>query len=538
MSDAVFLHARDVVKHHADRRVLAGVTVSAPAGHRIGVVGENGVGKSTLLRVLAGVEEEDTGTVHRPADCGFLRQELPFPLEAAVQDVVDDALADIRTAQHRMDVLTQRMRDEPASAALLAEYGDLVEWAQDHDLWDADRRARRVLDGLGIAVVTADACRSLATLSGGERSRLALAALLIRQPRALVLDEPTNHLDDAAIGFLERHLRGLPGAVLLASHDRVFLDEVCTEILDLDPSRNGATRYGGSYSDHLVEKHRERLRWEQQYRAEQDEIAQQRRALAVTARNVSHNREMRDKNKMAYGRRGDRVQQQVSRRVRDAERRLAELTSNQVRKPPVPLTFAGTLTSGPVCDLPLALRGVRIADRLRVDELDLPASGRIMITGPNGAGKSTLLHVLAGRLTPDAGVVHRARGVRIGVLEQVVAFVDEHRTPRQLYDDGAGARSTPLTDLGLLAPRDIDRSVGRLSTGQRRRLALARLLAAPPHVLLLDEPTNHLSLSLVEELEDALEEAPGAIVIASHDRWLRRRWNHRVLHMHRGGLVE
>ncbi|MHA6799961.1 ABC-F family ATP-binding cassette domain-containing protein [Bounagaea algeriensis] len=537
MSDAAFLHARDVVKHYGDRRVLNGVTVSAPAGRRVGVVGENGVGKSTLLRVLAGVEEEDTGTVRRPADCGFLHQELPFPPEAAVQDVVDDALADIRRVQHRMDVLTGRMREAPADTALLTEYGDLVEWAQEHDLWDADRRARRVLEGLGLAAATADARRGLGTLSGGERSRLALAALLIRQPRALVLDEPTNHLDDAAIGFLERHLRGLPGAVLLASHDRMFLDEVCTDILDLDPSRNGATRYGGSYSDHLVEKHRERVRWKQQYRAEQDEIAQQRRALAVTARDVSHNREMRDKNKMAHGRRGDRVQQQVSRRVRDAERRLAELTGNQVRKPPVPLAFAGTLTSAPVCDLPLALRGVRLTGRLRVDELDLPASGRIMVTGPNGAGKSTLLHVLAGRLAPDAGAVHRGRGVRVGMLEQEVAFADERRTPRQLYDGGAGAHGTSLCDLGLLAPRDLDRCVGELSTGQRRRLALARLLAAPPHVLLLDEPTNHLSLSLVEELEDALGAAPGAIVIASHDRWLRWRWNHRVLHVTGGGLA-
>ncbi|GAB2743391.1 ABC-F family ATP-binding cassette domain-containing protein [Salinifilum aidingensis] len=535
MSDAAFLHARDVVKHYGDRRVLTGVTVSAPAGRRIGVVGENGVGKSTLLRVLAGVEDEDTGAVLRPQDCGFLRQELPFPQEAAVQDVVDDALAEIRGTQRRMDVLTERMRESPEDTAALAEYGELVDWAQDHELWDADRRAERVLGGLGLA--SADPGRRLAALSGGERSRLALAALLIRQPRALVLDEPTNHLDDAAIGFLEHQLADLPGAVVVASHDRVFLDEVCTDVLDLDPSRDGATRYGGSYSDYLVEKRRERLRWEQQYRAEQDEIAQQRRALAVTARDVSHNREMRDKNKMAYGRRGDRVQQQVSRRVRDAERRLAKLTRTQVRKPPVPLSFAGTLTREPACDLPLALRGVRFADRLRVDELDLPARGRIMVTGANGAGKSTLLGVLAGRLAPDAGAVHRARGVRVGMLDQDVEFGDGNRTPRQLCDEGGGGNGPPLVELGLLAPRDLDRPVGRLSTGQRRRLALARLLIAPPHVLLLDEPTNHLLLSLVEELEEALGTAPGAIVVASHDRWLRRRWTHRRLHMAGGAVV-
>jgi macrolide transport system ATP-binding/permease protein len=304
---------------------------------------------------------------------------------------------------------------------------------------------------------------------------------------------------------------------------------VCTDIVDLDPSLGGVTRYGGAYTEYLDAKRRERLRWEQRYATEQDELVHLRESVAVTAPAINHHRAMKDRNKMSYGLMGERVQQQISRRVRNARHRLDELTRTQVRKPPEPLRFAATLTGRPTPDqLALTLREVRLAGRLDIGWLDVPASGRLMVTGPNGAGKSTLLNVLAGRLSPDTGEVRRAKGIRVGLLDQDVVFPDGRRTPRQLYDAVAGptgAASVPLVQLGLLPPRDLDRPVGLLSVGQRRRVALALLIAATPDVLLLDEPTNHFSLRLVEELEDALREAPGAVVIASHDRWLRRTWD-------------
>ena len=519
--------ARDVSKSYGDRRVLDGVSLTAAPGRRIGLVGENGAGKSTLLRLLAGAEHPDSGEITCD-DAGFLHQELPYQLAATVADVLDDALAGIRAAEHELDTLDIRVAEHPDDAELLAAYGRALQQAQDRDLWDAGHRAERVLAGLGLAALPRQ--RALPPLSGGQRSRLGLAAVLIRQPRALLLDEPTNHLDDTAIAFLESHLARLPGAVVLASHDRVFLDAVCTDIVDLDPSRGGLTRYGGTFSDYLREKHAERARWEQQYAAEQDELAALRHAVSVTARQVSHGRPRGNISKLAYDHSGGRVQRQISRRVRNAQQRLGELSRTQVRKPPPPLRFSATLTQATTPEVVLWARAATVRDRLHLGELELTGTHRLLVTGGNGAGKTTLLRVLAGQLSPDSGVVQRRRGLRIGLLEQDVTLGDLTATPRQIYDAATRGRSAPaLTDLGLLPAGDADRPIGALSAGQRRRLALATLIAQPPHVLLLDEPTNHLSLALAAELEDALATAPGAVVVASHDRWLRRRWHHAVL---------
>jgi macrolide transport system ATP-binding/permease protein len=525
VSEISFLQASGLVKSYGGRRILGGVSFIASPGQRVGLVGENGVGKSTLLRLLAGVDEPDSGSVSRPDDCGFLWQELPFQMDARVQDILDDALSEIRRAKHTLNELSAQMAGGPDDAELLAEYGELLEWAQDHGLWDADRRAAVVLAGLGLSLP--DTSRRLGSLSGGQRRRLGIAALLIRQPGTLLLDEPTNHLDDEALEFLEQQLSDLPGIVVVASHDRVFLDQVCTHIVDLDPHADGGTtRHGGAYSDYLEAKRLERSRWEQQYEAEQDELAELRHAVAVTARSVNHARAMRDGNKMAYARHGGRVQRQISRRVRNAQHRLDELDRDQVRKPPEPLRFNAALTGNtPTGQIAVSLRAARFSDRLAVDHLDIDSKARLMVTGPNGAGKSTLLKLVAGRLTPDSGEVLRARGLQIALLEQDTAFSDSQQSPRRLYELAGGDRTTPLAHLGLLSPRDLDRPVGRLSTGQQRRFALALLLVRPPGVLLLDEPTNHLSLALVEEMEEALESAPGAIVVATHDRWLRRNWN-------------
>ena len=521
---SVIISARDLSKAFRDRRVLDGVSLSASPGQRIGLIGENGAGKTTLLRLLAGQLDPDSGEVGRPADVGFLHQELPQPGHATVAQVVDDALAEIRAAQRRLDALAERLQRAPEDAAVLAEYGETLQWAADHEAWDAPRRAELVLAGLGLAGVGPD--RPVGTLSGGERSRLGLAALLIRQPRALLLDEPTNHLDDAAVEFVETRLANLPGAVVLASHDRVFLDAVCTDIVDLDPARGGPTHYGGAYSDYLRAKRIERVRWEQQYAAEQAELKALRHTVAVTARQVAIGRPMRDRNKVSYDRHGERVQSQISRRVRNAQRRLDELTRGQVRRPPAPLRFRAPRGNGQRLDGVVAsVRGVRIPGRLELAHLDLAATERLLVVGPNGAGKSTLLAVLAGRLVPPVGSVQHRRGLRIGLLEQDVQFPDPTRTPRQLYQAAAPSSGVPLQDLGLVAPRDLDRPVGALSVGQRRRLGLALLVADAPQLMLLDEPTNHISLTLAEELAEALPSAPGAVVAASHDRWLRRRWD-------------
>ncbi|WP_326770444.1 ATP-binding cassette domain-containing protein (plasmid) [Streptomyces sp. NBC_01591] len=535
------LLAYDVVRTLGTKRVLDGVSLTASPGHRIGLIGENGVGKSTLLRLLAGVDEPDAGSITRPADLGFLHQEMPFDDASTIADVLDEALREARDDLAELERLTERLahvpQDSPGYAELLDAYGRRLEQAQEREVWDADRRAAIVLDGLGLGAFRHD--RALGSLSGGQRGRLALAALLVRRPSALLLDEPTNHLDDGAAAFLEEQVRGLPGVVVVASHDRAFLDAVCTDLIDLDPAMDGPVRYGGNYSAYLAEKHAERERWERRYAEEQEELAALRHSAGVTAHRVAPDRERRDNEKMGYGHRGGRVQSQISRRVRNATRRLDGLERGQIGEPPQPLRFHGTAlaVTAPgeesADDALVSLRDVRVPGRLTVAHLDVPATERILVTGGNGAGKSTLLSVLAGRLAAE-GDVRRRRGLTVGLLAQDTVFGRPDRTGLETYERSLGAEraeTVPLRSLGLLHEADLDKPVGRLSVGQRRRLALALLVARPPELLLLDEPTNHLSPRLCDELEAALGTGPGAIVLASHDRWLRRRWQGREVRL-------
>ena len=595
---SALLAAFDLTKSYGARTVLAGVSLAVDPGHRTGLVGENGVGKSTLLRLLAGVEDPDSGTVTRPPDLGYLHQEFPYGPTTTVGQVVEDALAGVREIERELEAagaalasLSEPDQDVARSAsddrradvdALTAAYDLALARAEQSDVWGADARASRALAGLGLDVIHRD--RLVSRLSGGQRTRLGLAALLIRQPGALLLDEPTNHLDDEAAEFLASALRALPGAVLLASHDRVFLDEVCTEILDLDPSqeassagRTGGTLYAGSYREYLRAKRVERARWEQQFAAEQDELKALRRSVATTARNVSHNRERGNQSKLLYDAKGERVQSQVSRRVRNAQQRLDTLQAEQVRKPPAPLRFAPphlvrerTASSSPgrsggrrgsqgasngTDGLALWARDVVVQGgatepgsasdgRPRLDlraagvpSIDLAPGAKLLVTGANGSGKSTLLHVLAGDLAPSSGTVGRARGVEVALLEQDVRLHDDARTPRDLLAlvTGQDPADRPHVDAhGLVAPRDLDRPLASLSVGPRRRVVLAMLVTQAPDVLLLDEPTNHVSLTLAEELMAAVETWPGAVVVASHDRWLRRTWKGDVVDLGSG----
>ncbi|MEU4767388.1 ABC-F family ATP-binding cassette domain-containing protein [Actinosynnema sp. NPDC023794] len=527
MVEAALL-AHDLVRVLGGRRVLDGVSLTAAPGRRIGLIGENGAGKSTLLRLLAGVDHPDRGRVERPADLGHLHQEMSFAPEATVADVLDDALAGAREDLAELDRLAGLLAGSPDDADLLTAYAERLDHAQRHEAWDADRRAKIVLTGLGLDDVAHD--RALVSLSGGQRARLALAALVVRRPSALLLDEPTNHLDDDAAGFLEEQLRGLPGAVVVASHDRAFLDAVCTDVIDLDPAPDGPVRYGGNYTAYLTEKRAQRARWQERYTAEQEALAALRAALGVTTHQVAPNRAPRDNEKMGYGHRAGRVQNQIARRVRNTTRRLEELERRQVPAPPRPLRFhpdvlADALADEAPDDVLVSLRDVRVPGRLAVARLDVPATGRLLVTGPNGAGKSTLLLVLAGLLEP--GGVRRRPGLRVGLLGQDTRFDRPGRTARETYEAVLGtarAESVPLVSLGLLHEWDVDKPVGELSVGQRRRLGLALVVADPPGLLLLDEPTNHLSPTLCDELEDALGPGPGAIVLASHDRRLRSRW--------------
>jgi macrolide transport system ATP-binding/permease protein len=521
------LVAKDVVRAYGDRVVLDGVDLVANPGAPLGLVGENGAGKSTLLRIVSGTEEADGGSVAAPADLAYLGQEPSFPVAATVGDVLDEALAPLHHAVTRLETLATRL-DEPGVGE---EYAALLDWALLHDIWDADHRAEAAAARLGLGHLRRD--RPVSSLSGGQRVRLALAALIARRPACVLLDEPTNHLDDAAVTFLEEFVAGLPGVVVVASHDRTFLENVCSTIVDLDPMHlgvdgEGGNRFSGGYTDYLRAKRAARARWEQAYLAHQEELDVLRIAARTTARAVApHNRPPRDNDRFIHHAKGQRVAKAVSRRVRDAERRIDVLERGRVPKPPRPLTFRGNLTTGR-SGASVVARDLVVPGRVHVPRLDLSPGEQLLVTGANGSGKSTLLQVLAGSLSAAGDLVVSAR--RVGHLPQEVAFAGPKRSALEVYAEETGS-PVPLSDLGLLHPRDLTRPVGVLSIGQQRRLGLAVLVARQPDLLLLDEPTNHISLALAEELEEALRRAVGTVVVASHDRWLRARWQGPVLEL-------
>ena len=535
-----FSHIRvDRVSHSfGDRPVLSDLSLAVGTSERLGLIGENGAGKSTLLSIMAGVIEPLDGRVTRPDRTGILWQEVRHSGDSTIEDVIDTALADVRAIERELAEAGEAITGDPGTEA---RYSRALEQAERADLWRTDARVAETIAGLALDHIPTS--RRLDELSGGQRSRFALAALLIERPTALLLDEPTNHLDDASVDFLRGTLRAWNGPVAFASHDRAFLDEVATSLLDIDPARAGVTRFGGGYSDYLLAKAAERARWEQQFAEEGSELARLERAVATTAREINHDRPIRDGNKMAFGMRGDRVEQQISRRVQNAQTRLDFLEETRVAEPAPALTFAGIPKGSHVLDREeplITVEGAVVPDRLTLDDIRVGPNEYTLITGANGSGKSTMLWMLAGRLGPQHGTVRRQRGVRTALLEQDVRFADPSLSAARVYEGTLGERraeTVPLATLGLLGARDLDRPVGQLSIGQQRRLALALIIAKPPHVFLLDEPTNHLSLALATELEVALGGYPGAVIVASHDRWLRRRWAGAVVALENGRVV-
>jgi macrolide transport system ATP-binding/permease protein len=533
----IALRARELSHAYGDHSVLSDVSLTASAGQRIGLLGENGAGKSTLLRILAGKERADRGSLVRPRRIGLLEQEVRIDLARPLSAIIEAGIGYYRGIETTLQDAAAAMTTDPTAEA---RYTETLELADAADVWAIDRRRDELLTGLGVAGIPLDT--PIGDVSGGQRSRFALAALLLGRPTAVLLDEPTNHLDDASVSFLEQILLEWKGVVIFACHDRAFLDEVATDLVDIDSSGKGATRFGGNgrggtFTAYLAQKAADRRRWEAQFSSDEAELEALEEVVSVSGMAVSHNRGARDNDKLSHKSKGGKVEKQVAHRLRDARGRIHDLEETRVEQPPELLTFAGipvdSLSKDDTEPL-LELQDIRVGTRLAIDSLSIHPQERLLVLGPNGAGKSTLLGVLAGRITPDSGSLSRREGTRFALLEQDVRWSDPRVTPRALYTRYLGderAESTPLSALGLLSERELDRPVGALSIGQQRRTALALIIARPPHLLLLDEPTNHLSLTLATELEDALGTYPGAVVIASHDRWLRRRWSAPVLHV-------
>ncbi|MFG2212221.1 TlrC/CarA/OleB/SrmB family ABC-F type ribosomal protection protein [Streptomyces sp. NPDC048638] len=544
----VTLH--DLTKRFSDHVVLDRVDCHVKPGERIGIVGDNGSGKSTLLRLLAGRDTPDNGTVTvvAPGGVGYLPQSLELPDDAVVQDAVDLALADLRELEARMHEAEAQLSahadasrsDEPLDR-LLEEYAELLERHTARGGHRADSRVDIALHHLGLPGL--ERSRPLATLSGGERSRLALAGTLASAPELLLLDEPTNDLDEKAVNWLEEHLRRHRGTIVAVTHDRVFLERLTTTILEVDSGR--VTRYGDGYDGFLSAKAAERRRRLREYEQWRTELERNRE---LVTRHVSRLDGIPRKLPLAnFGagqfRSRGRVHGATS-RIRNAKERVARLTENAVVRPSDPLAFEARIdTTRPQAavkdgDTVADMTAVRVGDRLRVRSLCVGRGERLLITGPNGAGKTTLLRVLAGELAPDDGSITVSG--RVGHLRQDPTPWPPGMTVSQAFAHGRGGHTDDhaeeLLSLGLFSPDDLLRHVGELSYGQRRRIELARLVSDPVDLLLLDEPTNHLSPALVEELEQALADYRGAVVVVTHDRRMQQRFAGSRLTL-RGGQV-
>ncbi len=513
------LTAVDLHLQRGGRPVLTGVDLAVGPGSRIGIVGENGRGKSTLLHALAGRIPADSGAVARVGSLALVEQELRLVDDGArtVGELIDAHLADAHAALAAVDDAASALADDSPEAA--DAFQSTLDHAEALDAWDADRRADAALTALG---AVSDRSAQFTALSVGQRARVRLACVLAARDDLLLLDEPTNHLDAEGLDFLTRAIREWPGGVVLVSHDRALLEDVVERFVDLDPSVDGRPRVSaGGYEGWVDDRRRARERWQAEHRAQLDE--RERLHADLQAAQACDEGAWRPEKGTGKHTRATRA----AGTVRAVHRRRERLEAHAVSAPPPPLALS-------VPALPRHRGTVLAAQGLPQGELSLRAGDRLVIAGPNGSGKSTLLDVLAGHRRADAGTVRHASDARIALLTQESEPLGiSARSVAELYERRAGelvasrqlreSQVVPLAHLGLLGPAERGRRPVELSTGQRRRLDLALALLSRPHLLLLDEPTNHLSIGLVDELTEAMLATDAAVVIATHDRWLLRR---------------
>jgi macrolide transport system ATP-binding/permease protein len=526
---SMLLSVSNLSKAYGDNQVLNGTTFVMHAGDKWGLVGANGVGKSTLVKIVAGEVEADAGTAQLgpETEIGYLPQVLTAAAGQTIAQLIAAAQARLHELEDRLRALEVQMAVSAAGdlEQMLAEYGHLGEEFDRLGGYDREHRVEAVLTGLGVGHLAQD--RPMATLSGGEKARVGLAALLLQAPSLLLLDEPTNHLDFAALTWLEGFLAEYRGAMLVVSHDRQFLNATVAAIIEIDEHSREAVFYNGSYDFFAAAKAQAYERWVEKYAAQQEEIRDLRRYLhSGVARRVGHNRPS-DGDKMQYNYRGGRVEDTVGHNIRAAQEKLRRLEEDPVPKPPQPLRINPEFDPADLVNkTPLSLSQVTVAygPRVLLDGVTFAvgARDRIVLVGPNGVGKTTLFRVMARRQAPDAGSVTIAASTVIGYLDQEQETLPSSGT---LYDAYVGERTGEWEDLkvellryGLFTWPDLLKPVASLSIGQKRKLQIAQLMAARANLLLLDEPTNHISLDVLEQFESALIDFPGAIVAIAHDR--------------------
>ena len=522
----VLLSVNDVSKAFVMKSVLENVNLTLQTGQRMGLVGVNGSGKSTLFKLIAGELEPDSGsiTMIKGTRVGMLTQHADIVGELTVQQELERVFEPVRRMEARLREMEQEMAEvhsEPDKFARLShEYSRLMDRFEAAGGYEWPSRIQGVLAGLGFADDKRDQVASL--LSGGEKTRLCLARLLLTQPELLMLDEPTNHLDLISTQWLEETLRKYRGTVLVISHDRYFMNSVCDCMAELSMRR--LTQYEGNYDQFSVKRQADIERRLKEYKLQQAEIARQQ---AIIDRYRMYNREKSIK-----------AAESREKRLEKMERVEKPVSEQKVR-----FSFEARRRTG---DDVLMLKDMAKAfgQRTLFENLNihLRAGDRVALIGPNGVGKSTLLNIVAGQLKPDRGQVIFGSNVDLGYYDQQQsALHDEKDVMSEVWDDFPWLEPGDVRSvlaLFLFTGEEVFKKIGSLSGGERGRVALAKLMLKKDNLLLLDEPTNHLDMDSREVLEGALLDFEGTILTVSHDRYFINRIANRVLVLQPDGVQE